>query len=70
VIYSLLRTKDRDIAQELFFRIEGEESFEGIAPIGDGIDLYEQYSVDRRFKMWLVNKWLKRQGNGVLPHEQ
>jgi uncharacterized protein (DUF433 family) len=27
-------------------------------------------SVDRRFKMWLVNKWLKRQGNGVLPHEQ
>jgi hypothetical protein len=28
VIYSLLRTKDRDVAQELFFRIsEGEESF-------------------------------------------
>jgi PPIC-type PPIASE domain len=32
VIYSLLRTKDQDAAQELFFRIsDGEESFAGLA---------------------------------------
>ncbi|MBD3887209.1 peptidylprolyl isomerase [Phormidium tenue FACHB-886] len=32
VIYSLLRTKDQDIAQELFFRIsEGEQSFAELA---------------------------------------
>jgi PPIC-type PPIASE domain len=36
VIYSLLRTKDQDLAQELFFRIsEGEQSF---------ADLAQQYS--------------------------
>jgi parvulin-like peptidyl-prolyl isomerase len=36
VIYSLLRTKDQDVAQELFFRIsEGEQSF---------ADLAQQYS--------------------------
>jgi hypothetical protein len=39
VIYSMLRTQDQDLAQELFFRlVEGEQSFAELSPYSEGIE--------------------------------